>query len=381
MGRSPTLLHWFPHGIEPPGGRRVVLRGSAHRLQAGGSPQQRLRGGWLAPRSSLARGPRGPSSAAADAARFGAGAQGRPGRPRARCLRPLSSTRLPAGLAGLGPRCAQWALGQGGGGVDAAGAAPAAGGSAAAAPPPDWLRSGPAAARCGAGCGAAQCAAAHEREQGSIGSRAVRAAAGQRQPVESGALASAHARRLGAGGGSTRASFWLPERRAGCPHGARVSVRRVEALRRRSGGRKRVGAALHAPPPPGLEAPMGVPSAAQAGAGALACAVDVTVAAAVTARRDGGLGSYSRRCAHCSKRQSPPCRCPCFVLCYMHPLCTLSPFFSSGFSPPFPPSSLVSAVPGPVFLFQNTNRCNTVQYSTVLPKLGADHAAFVLLPG
>ena len=45
----------------------------------------------------------------------------------------------------------------------------------------------------------------------------------------------------------------------------------------------------------------------------------------------------------------------------MHPFCTLSPFFSSGFSPPFPPSSLVSAVPGPVFLFQNTNRCNTVQ--------------------
>ena len=76
------------------------------------------------------------------------------------------------------------------------------------------------------------------------------------------------------------------------------------------------------------------------------------------------MGSYSRRCAHCSKRQSPPCRCPCFVLCYMHPFCTLSPFFSSGFSPPFPPSSLVSAVPGPVFLFQNTNRCNTVQYST-----------------
>ena len=74
------------------------------------------------------------------------------------------------------------------------------------------------------------------------------------------------------------------------------------------------------------------------------------------------MGSYSRRCAHCSKRQSPPCRCPCFVLCYMHPFCTLSPFFSSGFSPPFPPSSLVSAVPGPVFLFQNTNRCNTVQY-------------------
>ena len=48
----------------------------------------------------------------------------------------------------------------------------------------------------------------------------------------------------------------------------------------------------------------------------------------------------------------------------MHPFCTLSPFFSSGFSPPFPPSSLVSAVPGPVFLFQNTNRCNTVQYSS-----------------
>ena len=48
----------------------------------------------------------------------------------------------------------------------------------------------------------------------------------------------------------------------------------------------------------------------------------------------------------------------------MHPFCTLYPFFSSGFSPPFPPSSLVSAVPGPVFLFQNTNRCNTVQYSS-----------------
>ena len=32
--------------------------------------------------------------------------------------------------------------------------------------------------------------------------------------------------------------------------------------------------------------------------------------------------------------------------------------------PPFPTSSLVSAVPGPVFLFQNTNRCNTVQYHT-----------------
>ena len=48
----------------------------------------------------------------------------------------------------------------------------------------------------------------------------------------------------------------------------------------------------------------------------------------------------------------------------MHPFCTLSPFFSSGFSPPFPPSSLVSAVSGPVFLFQNTNRCNTVQYSS-----------------
>ena len=47
----------------------------------------------------------------------------------------------------------------------------------------------------------------------------------------------------------------------------------------------------------------------------------------------------------------------------MHPFCTLSPFFSSGFSPPFPPSSLVSAVPGPVFLFQNTNRCNTVQHT------------------
>ena len=77
------------------------------------------------------------------------------------------------------------------------------------------------------------------------------------------------------------------------------------------------------------------------------------------------LGSYSRRCAHCSKRQSPQCRCPCFILRYMHPFCTLSPLFSSGFSPPFPPSSLVSAVPGPVFLFQNTNRCNTVQYSTV----------------
>ena len=57
----------------------------------------------------------------------------------------------------------------------------------------------------------------------------------------------------------------------------------------------------------------------------------------------------------------PPGQGPCFVLCYMHPFCTLSPFFSSGFSPPFPPSSLVSAVPGPVFLFQNTNRCNTVQ--------------------
>ena len=81
------------------------------------------------------------------------------------------------------------------------------------------------------------------------------------------------------------------------------------------------------------------------------------------------MGSYSRRCAHCSKRQSPPCRCPCFVLCYMHPFCTLSPFFSSGFSPPFPPSSLVSAVPGPVFLFQNTNRCNTVQYGSAVAAL------------
>ena len=51
----------------------------------------------------------------------------------------------------------------------------------------------------------------------------------------------------------------------------------------------------------------------------------------------------------------------------MHPFCTLSPFFSSGFSPPFPPSSLVSAVPGPVFLFQNTNSCNTVQQPVLRP--------------
>ena len=42
----------------------------------------------------------------------------------------------------------------------------------------------------------------------------------------------------------------------------------------------------------------------------------------------------------------------------------LSPPFSAAASPlPSPPSSLVAAVPGPVFLFQNTNRCNTVQYS------------------
>ena len=53
-----------------------------------------------------------------------------------------------------------------------------------------------------------------------------------------------------------------------------------------------------------------------------------------------------------------PLLCPMLHASLLHSL----PLFSSGFSPPFPPSSLVSAVPGPVFLFQNTNRCNTVQY-------------------
>ena len=63
------------------------------------------------------------------------------------------------------------------------------------------------------------------------------------------------------------------------------------------------------------------------------------------ARRAPMPGCWSRRCATCSR--------------YMHPLLHSLPPFQQRLFPP--PSFPVSAVPGPVFLSQNINRCNTVQ--------------------